>query len=315
MKLQKRLFEVVVARAVGGIDAGENHGRDLLVAFQRSRSGTVGGGDGVTHRGVRDILYAGGDISHLTRRKRGCRTYSGCINPDFNHFKGFSRGEHLYPVARLHAAVHDAHHGDRASVIVVVAVENEGFERRLGIPRRRGKFLHDLTQHFVYAYALFCRDERASRSVQTDDVLDLLFHAVHIGRREVYLVDDGEYLKVVVEGEIDVGERLRLHPLRRVHDKERPLARGERTGNFIGEIYVPGCVYEVEGVFFAVIVVKEPARLQFDGDAPLLLDVHVVEKLVGHIAGRHGAGALDEPVRQRALAVVDVGDYRKVAYA
>ena len=124
LELEKGFFEVVIPCAVRGIDPRKDHGRDLLITLQRSGCGTVGKGDGVADGGVRDILYARGDITHLTRRKRGCGTHSGCINPDFNHIELFARREHPDAVARFHGAVHDAHHGDSAAVVVVIAVKD-----------------------------------------------------------------------------------------------------------------------------------------------------------------------------------------------
>src|SRR6185312_8656475 len=45
----------------------------------------------------------------------------------------------------------------------------------------------------------------------------------------------------------------------------------------------------------------------------LLLDVHRVEHLLAHVAERHGAGGLDQPVSERRLAVVDMRDDGEVA--
>ena len=50
-----------------------------------------------------------------------------------------------------------------------------------------------------------------------------------------------------------------------------------------------------------------------DRDAPLALQVHVVEQLLVHLALADGAGVFQQPVGQRALAVVDVGDDAEVA--
>ena len=55
--------------------------------------------------------------------------------------------------------------------------------------------------------------------------------------------------------------------------------------------------------------------LGLDRDAPLALEVHRVEVLLAHVAGVDGAGDLEDAVRQRRLAVVDVGDDREVADA
>ncbi len=46
--------------------------------------------------------------------------------------------------------------------------------------------------------------------------------------------------------QIDVGDRLRLHPLRRVHHQDRPLAGGEAPRHFVGEVHVPRRVDQVQ---------------------------------------------------------------------
>jgi hypothetical protein len=56
---------------------------------------------------------------------------------------------------------------------------------------------------------------------------------------------------------------------------------------------------------------RSSARL--DRDAALALDVHRVEHLRLHLAVAQAAATLDQPVRERALAVVDVGDDRKIS--
>ena len=43
-----------------------------------------------------------------------------------------------------------------------------------------------------------------------------------------------------------------------------------------------------------------------DGDAALALQVHGVEHLLHHFALRQRAGRLEQPVRQRRFAVIDV---------
>ncbi|GJL84287.1 MAG: hypothetical protein DHS20C02_00620 [Micavibrio sp.] len=67
-------------------------------------------------------------------------------------------------------------------------------------------------------------------------------------------------------------------------------------------------------VFDAVFgFVGEADGLGLDGDAALLLELHVVEDLFGHLACFEPATGLDEAVGQRRLAVVDMGDNREIA--
>ena len=60
---------------------------------------------------------------------------------------------------------------------------------------------------------------------------------------------------------------------------------------------------------------SDPDVLGLDGDAPLPLDVHGVEVLLAHEPGVDRAGDLEDAVRQRRLAVVDVADDGEVADA
>ena len=70
-----------------------------------------------------------------------------------------------------------------------------------------------------------------------------------------------------------------------------------------------GRVHQVELVGLAIgCGVVEAHGLRLDGDAPLALDIHVVEQLLAHLALGQATGELDQPVGERALPVVDVGD-------
>jgi hypothetical protein len=53
--------------------------------------------------------------------------------------------------------------------------------------------------------------------------------------------------------------------------------------------------------------------MHLDRDAALLLEVHRVEMLVGHLALSDGAGVFEQAVGERGLAVVDVRDDAEIA--
>ena len=50
-----------------------------------------------------------------------------------------------------------------------------------------------------------------------------------------------------------------------------------------------------------------------DGDAPFLLQLHVVQQLGTHLPLRDGVGELQQPVGQGGFPVVDVGDDGEIA--
>ena len=78
--------------------------------------------------------------------------------------------------------------------------------------------------------------------------LDLVRVQVRVGRGQVDLVQGGDDLEVVLEGEVAVGERLGLDALRGVDDEHDSLARGQRPRHLVAEVDVTGSVDEVEHV-------------------------------------------------------------------
>ena len=141
-----------------------------------------------------------------------------------------------------------------------------------------------------------------------------LRHALGIGRRQVDLVEDRDDLVVGLDRVIGVGQRLRLDALAGIDHQQRALAGGERAADLVGEVDMARRVHQVQDVGLAVLRrVVEPHGLRLDGDAALALDVHRIEHLVVELALGHRPAAHQQPVGQRALAVVDMGDDREIA--
>ena len=78
-----------------------------------------------------------------------------------------------------------------------------------------------------------------------------------------------------------------------------------------------GGVDEVQLVTLAVLLgrVIKSDRLRLDGDAAFTFELEGIEHLILHLAGFEAAANLDEAVRERGLAVIDVGDDREIACA
>ena len=135
--------------------------------------------------------------------------------------------------------------------------------------------------------------------------------AVGIGRGQVDLVHDRDDLEVVLDRQVGVRERLRLDPLRGVHEEERALARLERARHLVGEVDVTGRVDQVQ----LVALPLDADGLRLDRDAALALEIHRVEHLLAHLPLRERRGQLEDAVGERRLAVVDVRDDGEVADA
>ena len=115
----------------------------------------------------------------------------------------------------------------------------------------------------------------------------------------VYLVDHRHDLKVVLDSKVGIGEGLGFNSLGGVHHKDSSLTGCQRPGDFIVEVNVSRGVDEVEDIVLTVVgVILHSDGSRLYGDAPLPLDIHIVQQLVLHIPQRHGIGKLQYPVGQ-----------------
>jgi len=73
-------------------------------------------------------------------------------------------------------------------------------------------------------------------------------------------------------------------------------------------------VDKIECVFFPILgLVVHLHCMEFDGNAALLLQVHIVQDLlVFHFSGGNSSGLLKEAVRDRGLPVVNVGNNAEI---
>ena len=222
--------------------------------------------------------------------------------------------------ALLDDAVHHAHEDDHAEIGVVPAVDQHRLERCITVARGGGNAPDQRLERVLDADARLGAGEdraalfpRAGR-LDADDFLDFLGDPLGFGGGEVDLVDHGDDLVVVLDRLVDIGERLRLDALRRVDDEQRALAGGEAARDFIGEVDMAGRVHEVELIGLAIARgVVEAHGLRLDGDAALLLNVHIIKHLLGHLAVGQPPAMLDQPVGEGRLAMVDMGNDAEIA--
>lgn len=302
-----------IVRAVDGIQAREHHGLGVLVATQGllRRVGVVG--DRVAHLGLTHVLHAGDEVAHLARGQtvRGHGLRGG--DADLEELVGGARGHHADLLPRGEPAVHDAHVRDDAPVGVVHGVEDHRAGRGVRVPLRAGDGADHAVQQVLDADARLAGDAQHVLGLAADQGGQLGRVAVRIRGGQVDLVEHGDDLQLVLHGEVEVRQGLGLDALGGVHQQDRALACGQRAGDLIGEVHVPGGVDHVQGVVHPVHGPGHAHGLGLDGDAALTLDVHAVQVLGLHVARLHDAGGLQHAVRQRGLAVVDVGDDAEVA--
>ena len=315
LELFQRVPQIGVLGAVLGIHAAVHHGLGGPVAGQGLGGGTLHAGDGVAHPGVLHILDGRGEIAHLAGRQT-----SGGLQPQgpqaaaLNDFVGGPRGHHLDLHPGADGALHDPEIDDDPPVGVILAVKDQGLEGGLRIALGRGNVVDDVLQHRVDVEPHLGRDLGRVHGGQADDVLDLMLDLLGVGGGQIDLVHHRADLQVVLQGQIGVGQGLGLDALGGVHHQDGALTGRQRAGDLVVEVHMARGVDEVELILLPVLSpVIELDRPGLDGDAPLPLQVHVVQQLALHLPLGDGVALLDQPVGEGGFAMVDMGDDTEIA--
>ena len=295
-----------------GVHAREHHGLHLLEAGDRLGAGGRHVGYGVADLDLGSALYARDHVAHVAAAYLGRGHELHLEHSDLLDLVFHSGGEELDLLALAYASVHDLAVGYHPAERVEHRVEDQGLQRRLRVAFRCGDLVHYRVEQRGHALAGAGGDLVDLLGLASQQLADLVGHELHLGGVHVYLVEHGDYLQPVVDGHVEVGDGLRLDALGRVHHEQRPFARGDRAGDLVGEVHVARGVDEVQPVGLASAVVEHLYRVALDGDALLLLEVHVVEDLVLHVAFAERPGEFQQPVGKRALAVVDMRYYAEV---
>jgi hypothetical protein len=139
--------------------------------------------------------------------------------------RGLVAGRHqpdLLP--RRQRAVDHAEVDERAAVRIEDRVEDQGLGRSVHVARRRWDPVDDGVQDGVDALARLRADAQHVVGRAADDRHHLAGDLVGSCGRQVDLVEHRDDLEVGLERQVEVRDRLRLHPLRRVDEEDRALA-------------------------------------------------------------------------------------------
>ena len=212
-----------------GIEPGEHHRLHFLEAGEGLGGRARGLRDRVADLRVAETLDVGDDEADLADAEALDGQRLGREDPDLIDVVRLAVDHHRHLHAGTDGAVDDADLDDHAAVGVVPGVEDQGLERRLGRSGGRRHAFDDRLEDVADADAFLGAGEDGAVGVEPDDLLDLPLGLVGHRAGQVDLVDDRDDLEVVVGGEVGVGERLRLHALRRIDQEQRALAGRRAT--------------------------------------------------------------------------------------
>ena len=271
-------------------------------------------GDGVADLCVRDVLDVGDQKSGFARLEFLDIHRLGRQHAQSFHFEhAIVRPQpNLLPFAQR--SLKDAGKDDHAAIGIKPRIEDQSLQRICGRALRWRHALHDRFQHLGHALPGFGADQHGVAGIQTDCAFDHFLGARNVGALQIDLVDDRDNLQPVINREIGIRQRLGLDALGSIDHQQSSLARRQRARDLVREIHVAGGIDEVELIGLAVMSgVHHPNRVGLDGNSAFAFQVHRVKDLRLHLAGGQRAGQLEQAIRQRRFAVVDVGDDREIA--
>ncbi len=188
VQLLERVAQVLVVLVVDGEQTRVDHGLGLTVARQRRVAGLA---HEVAHvHGLR-VLETGDHEADLAHAERVERELSRAAHADAVDEELLAALHHAQVVALLDLAVEDAHRGDHAAVLVEVGVENEGFERLVGVALGRAHQEHDGLEQVVDALARLAGHAHGVVRRDGELVLDLDLDLVGVALGRAHQEHDG----------------------------------------------------------------------------------------------------------------------------
>ena len=192
------LAQVLEVVAVHRVETAEHHRLRRAVAGKGLGTAAPALGHGLADAGLPDVLDPGDEVADLARTELGDRGRRGQSHPDL---VGLVDGAGLHepdPGLRAQTAVHHPDGAHHAAVLVVLAVEDERLQRRVGVAGRRRDALDDGVEQLGHALAGLGGEAQDVLGGDAEHGLDLVGVPVGIGGRQVDLVERGHDLEVVL---------------------------------------------------------------------------------------------------------------------
>ena len=182
--------------------------------------------DGVAHLHLARCLDARNNVAHVACTQHFARF---AVEPKDAHLVGvilLASVHKLHKIACGNLAVHNLEIGDDAAERVENRIENQRLKRCLRVAFWRRNHLHNALQNLIHALARLAAGRQNVVAVAADKVHNLVLHLFRHSVRKVDFIDDGDYLKIMLDGQIQVRNCLSLNALCGVDNEQRTLAGG-----------------------------------------------------------------------------------------
>mmetsp|Transcript_65756 Transcript_65756/g.109246 ORF Transcript_65756/g.109246 Transcript_65756/m.109246 type:complete len:318 (-) Transcript_65756:312-1265(-) len=288
LQLIERLAKQLVLCRFNGEQPTVDDGCGLAVTRQRIDV-AVAQSDGVAHPRIVNCLDAPVHVAHLAASQNASRALpTRCEHTDLQALVFTTRCCESNLVTLAHRAVDNSNEDYHTPVGVVTRIEHQRAQRQVHGQLWGRHLFDDRLQNLRDAETDLSRGGNCLCAVEPYGSLHLFSDSVRFSSRQIDLIQYRQNLEIVLNGQEHIRDSLRLYTLRRIDNKQGPLARLERARHLISKIDMARSVNEVEHVALAIACeVVHTSSLELDGDATLALEFHVVKKLLLHFSAGH----------------------------
>ena len=253
LQLVERIAKFGVVGAVDRVQAREHHRLRVAVAAEGLGGALALRRDRVADARLTHVLDSRDQIADLADAEPLGRHGLWRDHADLEQLVDGSRRHHLDALSGRDVTVDDADVGDDTAIRVIDRVEDHRPGRLVCVADRGGDLPDDLLQQLVHADTRLRRDEQDVVGRAADDVGELRRVLLRLRGGQVDLVQHRNDRQVVLEGEVEIREGLRLNALGSVDQEDGPFAGGQRARDLVGEVDVPGGVDHVQDIRLPVL--------------------------------------------------------------
>ena len=209
-------------------------------------------GDRIADARIGHFLDLGGEEADLAGAKACHHFLLGARHADAVEQIGAAGAHHLDPHALFNSPSMMRSQNHNAEIGIIPAVNQQRLQRLVEVALGGGQARDNGFQHIGNAKPGLGRNQNGVGGINADHIFNLLADALRLGGGQIDLVEHGHDFKIVVDGLIDIGQRLRFHTLRSVHHQQRAFAGGQRARDFIGKVHMARRVDQVQHIVLAV---------------------------------------------------------------
>ena len=226
LKFLQRRAQLLILVRLYGIYTREEHRLDLFETGDCAAARALDVGDCITYLNLNGIFYTGDYVSHAAALY-GFTRHKFHLKDTYLVGDIFAAGIYKFHlVAGGYAAVHHLEIGDDAAERVEYAVKYQRLKGSLRVALGGRYLVHYGIQNLLDPLSGLGTHQKHIIGVATQQIHNLVAHHLGLCGIHINLVDDRDYLKVVVNGQIEVRYGLRLDALRGIYNQQCPFAGG-----------------------------------------------------------------------------------------